>query len=84
VISGTVQMVGFRAFAERQAGLLGITGHVRNTEAGDVEVEAEGDERAVEKFIALLRRGPAAARVTRVNLAELAPMNADTGFEVRC
>ncbi len=42
VISGTVQMVGYRAFAESRAGVRGITGYVRNLPSGDVEVVAEG------------------------------------------
>jgi len=76
-------MVGFRAFAERQAALLGLSGHVRNTPSGEVEVEAEGDEQAVEKLVALLRRGPSAARVTGVEVAPMVPANEDDGFHVR-
>jgi acylphosphatase len=82
VVSGTVQMVGFRAFAQRQASLLGLSGYVRNTPAGQVEVEAEGDSKAVGKLVDLLRRGPSAARVTRVDVARLVPTNQDDGFQV--
>ncbi len=40
-IRGTVQGVGFRPFVANLAKRLGISGFVRNTEAG-VEIEAEG------------------------------------------
>ena len=76
-------MVGFRAFAERHAARLGLAGHVRNTPSGEVEVEAEGDEREVEAFVGLLRRGPSAARVVGVEVAKMPPTNADDGFDVR-
>jgi len=42
LISGRVQGVGFRWFVEREAALIGVTGWVRNTENGDVEVMATG------------------------------------------
>ncbi|MFB3880516.1 MAG: acylphosphatase [Armatimonadota bacterium] len=63
VISGTVQMVGFRAFAESRAEMRGITGYVRNVPSGEVEVVAEGDKVLLEEFLAELRRGPSGARV---------------------
>jgi len=83
VVSGEVQMVGFRAFAQRHATLLGLAGYVRNTPSGDVEVEAEGDEQALDRFVALLRRGPAAARVTAVDVSRVPPTDEDAGFHVR-
>ncbi len=66
VISGRVQGVGFRWFVEREAGQIGITGWVRNTDKGDVEVMATGTR---EQHIALrhrLQEGPRAARVDHV------------------
>ena len=76
-------MVGFRAFAERHAARLGLAGYVRNAPSGEVEVEAEGDERDLETFVGLLRRGPSAARVAGVEVAKMSPTNADDGFDVR-
>ncbi len=40
-VSGTVQGVGYRAHAIRCAGLLGVTGTVRNCQDGSVEIECE-------------------------------------------
>jgi acylphosphatase len=64
-IEGRVQMVGFRAFATVHGRRLGLRGWVRNTESGAVEVLAEGPPASVEEFARLLRRGPAAAEVSR-------------------
>jgi acylphosphatase len=63
IIAGTVQMVGFRAFAESRADMLGVTGYVKNLPGGEVEVVAEGDRKLLEEFLAHLRRGPSGARV---------------------
>jgi acylphosphatase len=68
-ITGDVQGVGFRFFAERQARKLGLDGYVRNRYDGAVEVEAEGAAPALEQFLNELRQGPHAARVQHLNVS---------------
>ena len=67
-VHGRVQGVGFRWFAVRRAGEHGVRGHVRNLADGSVEVVAEGERDALEKFIDDLRAGPRGARVEHVEL----------------
>ena len=43
-VSGRVQGVGFRYYADHVAEQLGLAGTVRNTADGGVEAVAEGDE----------------------------------------
>lgn len=66
-VSGRVQGVGFRYFAEQQAGKLGVNGYVRNLSDGRVEVYAVGDARQMEALRAVLRRGPRMSQVHRVD-----------------
>ena len=66
---GRVQMVGFRAFAQRRAGQLGLVGYARNTPDGHVEVVAEGPREQLEALLGDLRRGPSGARVETVDHA---------------
>ena len=66
VISGKVQGVGFRYFAERVANQLGIRGYVKNLPTGSVEVYAIGNESALEEFKRHLSEGPRSARVTGI------------------
>jgi acylphosphatase len=66
VISGRVQGVGYRFFAERWAEQLGIAGYVKNLWDGTVEVYAIGDAVSVEEFKLRLAEGPRSARVTGV------------------
>lgn len=63
MISGRVQGVGFRYFAERAAHQLGICGYVKNLWSGSVEVYAIGDEASLEEFKRQLAEGPRSARV---------------------
>ncbi len=72
VISGRVQGVGFRYFAERVANQLGIRGYVKNLSTGSVEVYAIGNEPALEEFKRRLSEGPRSARVTGIEESDVA------------
>jgi acylphosphatase len=63
VVSGRVQGVGFRWFAERTARELGLQGWVRNLPDGSVETLVEGPDDALARYFDRLRRGPAGSRV---------------------
>jgi acylphosphatase len=63
IIRGKVQGVFFRATTKTKAKELGIKGWVRNTEAGDVEVLAQGDAEQLALFEDWCRKGPSQARV---------------------
>lgn len=81
VVSGRVQGVGFRFFAERAAREAGVTGWVRNLPDGSVETVAEGPEEAVEKYLGRLRDGPRMGKVTSVLVDEI-PENGYGSFEI--
>jgi len=63
LVSGRVQGVGFRFFAEAAAMREGLHGWVRNLADGRVEISAEGVVDALERFDRHLRHGSATARV---------------------
>ncbi len=63
VVSGRVQGVAFRYYAEKWATSLGVTGWVRNLDDGRVEAVAEGEREVLDRFVNLMRAGPRAARV---------------------
>ncbi len=68
-VYGRVQGVGFRYFVRSHAQRLGVRGWVRNRRDGAVELEAEGPREALERLLALIRQGPPAARVERVDVS---------------
>jgi len=66
IVSGRVQGVGFRFFAERVANQLGLRGYVKNLWNGDVEAYAIGDGAQLEEFKRRLAEGPRMARIASV------------------
>ena len=83
VISGRVQGVGFRFFTEAAAVRDGLHGWVRNLPDGRVEIAAEGDVEALDRFERHLRHGPPGARVERVEVDDTLAAGRDTGFSIR-
>ncbi|MBI1984894.1 MAG: acylphosphatase [Candidatus Wildermuthbacteria bacterium] len=67
LVSGRVQGVMFRKYAEKLAQDLGITGHVQNLLDGRVEVVCEGGRENMERFVEGVRKGPRLARVKGIN-----------------
>jgi acylphosphatase len=72
LVSGRVQGVYYRGSARERARAAGITGHAVNLPDGRVEVLAWGQERAVADFIEWLWVGPGAARVSDVQVEDVA------------
>ena len=67
MITGRVQGVGYRYFAERWAMQLGVCGYVKNLWDGNVEVYAIGDALALEELKRQLAEGPRSARVAAIH-----------------
>lgn len=79
-ITGRVQGVGYRYYALRIAGILGIGGWIRNAADGSVLAEAEGER--MEEFLDHLRQGPPLASVEEVMTEEI-PAMGFRSFQVR-
>jgi len=71
VISGHVQGVGYRNWAEREASARGLHGWVRNRSNGDVEAVFKGAKDAVDSMCQACWQGPSAARVKSVSFRPL-------------
>ena len=73
LIEGRVQGVGYRDWLLREATRLGLSGWVRNRGDGRVEAVVAGPEPLVQALLSSCRRGPALARVERIeeNFAEV-------------
>ena len=81
-VLGVVQGGGFRYFAADRAARNGVDGWIRNLADGSVEIWAEGDEVAIERFVGDVRRGPPGARVTRMERQAVEPTGELRGFEI--
>ena len=84
IVRGRVQGVFFRAFVQRYAATLGLTGYVRNLPSRtSIEVRAEGKREQLEELLQYLHKGPSGARVEKVE-TEWGDYRKDfSGFEVK-
>ena len=82
-VSGVVQMVGFRHLTAQLADEYGLTGWVRNTPGGKVEIEVEGDAGLIAAFMKQVRIGPPPARVTALDVQWGEYSGKYTDFRVR-
>jgi acylphosphatase len=82
IVTGRVQGVGYRIWAERTAAALGIHGWVRNRADGSVELLASGGGDAIAALIEACRRGPRAAIVSDVAITDTED-DGSAGFSAR-
>jgi len=66
VVTGRVQGVGFRNYAEHVAGKIGVQGYVRNRRDGSVEVLAMGKPAQLMQMRVALQKGPMMSYVADV------------------
>ena len=82
LIKGKVQGVFFRQTAKEIAETEGVTGWVRNTDDGHVEITASGSEEALQAYIDWCHLGPTRAVVHEVKVTPI-PNQLFERFEVR-
>ncbi len=82
VISGRVQGVGYRFFAQRSSARHQVRGYVRNLADGRVEIVAEGTEKAVDGFRLDLAAGPTFSEVAGVEEVVVEPSGLYSTFRV--
>ena len=80
-VTGRVQGVSFRWYAQERARSLGVSGWVRNEPDGSVLLHAEGDDEAVDSLVEWCRQGPSMAKVGNVAVREDTPSGA-TSFDI--
>jgi acylphosphatase len=83
IVRGRVQGVGYRDATIQAATAFGVAGWVRNRHDGTVEAFVQGEAASVERTIDWCRRGPPAARVTAVDVADAALDERLAGFTMK-
>ncbi len=81
LVTGKVQGVGYRDWAQTEASARGLRGWVRNESDGTVRAVLSGPEEAVADMLRAMEQGPAAADVTRVE-PEPAEAPDNAGFDI--
>jgi acylphosphatase len=81
VIKGKVQGVFYRASAREVAEKLGITGWIKNTPEGFVQIAANGSDEQLQEFISWCKKGPSKAIVTEIIVNSVKEEN-QKGFKI--
>jgi acylphosphatase len=82
LVSGRVQGVYYRSYAQDAARSLGVTGWVRNTTAGQVEAVFEGEEEEVRSMLEWCWRGSPSSSVEKVEVEWEKPTGEFKDFSV--
>ena len=80
---GRVQGVGFRFFCAMNARTLDLTGWVRNMDNGMVEMEVQGEESSIEKFIRNIKKGNRFIRVDELYQKKIETLPQEKTFTER-
>lgn len=81
---GRVQGVGFRFFVQQTALELHVTGWVKNMDDGSVTMEMQGEEEAIDRLEAAIRKGDGYIKVRSLSLEPIAlDEKKKKGFSIR-
>ena len=83
VVEGRVQGVGFRFFCSMTAKPLDLTGWVRNMDNGMVELEVQGSDESIEKFIRTIKKGNRFIRVDELYQKKIPIIQTERTFTER-
>ena len=83
IVEGRVQGVGFRYFCQMNATNLNLTGWVRNMDNGMVEMEVQGDEKILLKFINIINKGNYFIRIDSVSKKEINLVSSESKFKIK-
>ncbi|MGZ4957981.1 MAG: acylphosphatase [Methylomonas sp.] len=83
VVKGRVQGVYFRAYTQKQAVKLNVSGFVRNLADGSVEIVASGEPDALRQLVSWCHKGPMLAKVSQVIANQYQSGEMFDGFEIR-
>lgn len=79
---GKVQGVGFRSFVLGLAKRMNLSGFVKNTSAGNLEIFVQGPEEKLETFIFHCNNGPLLSKVINTSIKQLKTDNAIKDFKI--
>lgn len=82
LVFGKVQGVSFRAWILKEARKLGLSGWVRNTFSGQVEVLAQGPEDRLESLVRLCAEGSPGSTVSDIRSEWLESEDMAQAFEI--
>lgn len=83
LVDGRVQGVGFRFFTQLTATNLKLTGWCKNLYDGRVEIEIQGPEETLNKFISSLKKGNNFSRVDEMTVNKIPIVENEKKYSVK-
>lgn len=83
IVDGRVQGVGFRYFVQMTAAKLHLTGWCKNLFNGKVEIEIQGKEDDLLKFINSIKIGNHFSRIDSIDYKNIQTIDDDKKFSIR-
>lgn len=83
IVKGKVQGVGFRAYTQQKAAQYELSGYVMNHMDGSVEIEAQGEDSTLERFISTIKEGSPYSSVDEIKTQEKEVQDNERSFSIR-
>ncbi|MFB6467068.1 acylphosphatase [Cytobacillus sp. Hz8] len=83
IVSGSVQGVGYRYFAQMKAVQYEITGWAKNRDDGGVEIIASGTDHHLNQFVNELREGNPFSEVVDIQIKRIEEKNIYHSFTIK-
>ena len=83
LVDGRVQGVGFRFFTQLTATNLNLTGWCKNLYDGKVQIEIQGSEDTLNKFISLLKKGNNFSRIDEIIVDKIPIIETEKKYSVK-
>lgn len=83
IVDGRVQGVGFRYFTQLEASKLNLTGWVKNLIDQRVEIEVQGSEENICKFISSIKKGNNFSRVDDISINKIPILSDEKKYTIK-
>lgn len=83
IVDGRVQGVGFRYFSQLEASKLNLTGWVKNLIDQRVEIEVQGSEENICKFISSIKKGNTFSRVDDIAITKIPIISDEKKYTIK-
>lgn len=83
LVDGRVQGVGFRFFTQLTATNLNLTGWCKNLYDGKVQIEIQGSEDTLNKFVSLLKKGNNFSRIDEIIVDKIPIIETEKKYSVK-
>ena len=83
LVSGRIQGVGFRFFTQLTATNLKLTGWCKNLNDGKVQIEIQGSDETINKFISALKKGNNFSRVDEMEINKIPTVEIENKYSIK-